>query len=539
MSEWSLPSTNVSLILATALVALLASAATQAQPEQREGHPAMTFSVAVDRGPDLGQNFGSLFEVHTKGGGLVIGAGFLGLYNTRLREDRHAVQFFVRSVDGTRQFTSERLPRPTQDTGTYMFGLDGKLHSCGYAHDQKVRRWQEESAEWLVDDCSIHQRMRVGNGLLLFNKNRVQFGEEVILGAPERGAYNCFYYARGRLFFYHTFYGSKRGYRYHTTDAEGFTKLYACPWQPGDGKVDVSKATVLTTRGVCETPFSYGQLGKCVLTCSNLGGVYAFDEGKWRTVREPIIGKSFQIYTALNFYDRLLLGQYPTGELFEFDGKALKHIEGWPPRIEGVSSSAREAQTSTIYGGEVFIGVWPWGELWRYSPDARQWSFVRRMFTHPNPHPRPTHPYEKECRALGGVANQWGQRVTGLVPIGDSLMVSTSAKWPFKWAPKFDFVAGEKWKEYGSVYRLRSHGSLSAPVRWTDGPTKLQFVLRDRRMTISQDGNPLAETEVGERLAAKLAAASALGDVTWGKGVFGPFGGTSLKGEATASLAQP
>ena len=32
-----------------------------------------------------------------------------------------------------------------------------------------------------------------------------------------------------------------------------------------------------------EVPFSYGQLGGGVLTCSNIGGVYVFDGGTWWT----------------------------------------------------------------------------------------------------------------------------------------------------------------------------------------------------------------------------------------------------------------
>ena len=89
--------------------------------------PLMKFTVSIDRGPDVGQNFGSLFEVKTTDGRFVLGAGFLGLYNTRFRSDRHAAHFFVRPTDGKREITTERLPRPTKDAGAYMFGLGGTL----------------------------------------------------------------------------------------------------------------------------------------------------------------------------------------------------------------------------------------------------------------------------------------------------------------------------------------------------------------------------------------------------------------------------
>jgi hypothetical protein len=33
-----------------------------------------------------------------------------------------------------------------------------------------------------------------------------------------------------------------------------------------------------------------------------------------------------------------------------------------PPKLAGVSGSAREAQTTVIFGGEVLVDVWPWGD---------------------------------------------------------------------------------------------------------------------------------------------------------------------------------
>lgn len=490
----------------------------------------MTFTVRIDRGQDVGQNFGSLFEVKTEDGRFVIGAGFLGLYNTRFRSDRHTVHFFVRPTTGEREAATERLPRPTQDAGTYMYDLDGALHACSHTQDQKVRVWNETKKGWEVDPCPIHARMHLGSGMLLFDTNRVEYNGEPILTKPEHGTRHRFYYAHGWLCFYHTDRAGKSGYRAHTTDNEGFTKLYACPWQPTSGKgVDLSQAVALTLSLVGETPFAYGQLGTEILTCSNIGGVYVFEGKAWRMVVEPKLSESYQVYSMLNFYDRFLMGQYPTGELFEYDGEKVTRLEGWPPRIPGVRPNAREAQTTVIYGGDLFVGVWPWGELWRYSHDTERWSLQGRMFTHPEATDATTHPYENGCRAHKLVTNQWGQRVTSLVPIGDSLMVSTSAKWPCKWEPKFDFLPDGKWQEYGAVIRLRLPGNLCAPLRWTDGPTVLQFTLDTNGMHLAQDGRKLTST----KHEGALAKNSGLGAIAWGRGVFGPFGGVALNGEVT------
>ena len=67
-------------------------------------------SVTIDRGADLGQGFGSLFEASASDGSLMIGAGFQNAYNTRYRADRHCVQFYVRPAEDARKLKAEKLP---------------------------------------------------------------------------------------------------------------------------------------------------------------------------------------------------------------------------------------------------------------------------------------------------------------------------------------------------------------------------------------------------------------------------------------------
>jgi len=499
----------------------------QVQPADRSGVGGMRFTVRIDRGRDLGQNFGSLFEVPSADGALVLGAGFQGAYNTYHRADRHALSFFIRPTDGERDVTAERLPRPSEEAGTYLFDFDGTLYSSG----QKLRSWNETERRWQDVPDTGDGRMRLGDGVLSFGSNRVDYNDQQILTPPAEGSYSHFYYAQGRLFFYHTFFADNKDYRVHEAGDRGFSKLYACPWPPGsDCAVELTNAAVLTLPVVGEIPFAYGQLGQDVVTCSNIGGFYAFDGRAWKTLVEPDIKTSYQIYSMVNFYERLLMGQYPTGWLFEYDGERVTQLEDWPPRIEGVSASAREAQTAAIYGGDLFIGVWPWGELWRYSHDTDRWTFVDRMFSHPAVSDETTHPYERECVAHGLVLNQWGQRVTGLVPMGDSLMVSTSAKWPCEWKPEFEFLGDDKWKEYGAVVRLKMPGNLCAPIGWTDGPTEIVCTVGGGEMSVTQDGKLLASAKLSEFLASRIAACSGLGEVGWGRGAFGLYGGVSLDG---------
>ena len=487
---------------------------------QTDKESVIELTARIDLGDDVGQNFGTLFEARNGQGRVLFGAGFPGSYNTRYRMDRFAVQFYVRPGTKAPVFTTETLPRPSEDCGTYMFNLDGRLFSFAEVHDRQLRAFKEATKTWDPEPDALPNRMRIGKGILVFGDQEFQYEGQTILSKPSEGQRHSFYYAGGRLFFYHT----------HKVGDGGYTRACALRWMPKSGEpVDLASAETLTTPIAGETTFCWGQLGPKVLTVSNFGGVYVFDDRAWTILRPPQKGVSYQVYSTLNYHDRLLLGHYPTGELFEYDGERLKHLEGWPPRIEGVSANTREAQTTAIYGGDLYVGVWPWGELWRYERDERRWTSMGRLFTHPPVTAKVTNPYEAETVvAQGEVLNQWGQRITSMVPLGDSLMISTSAKANCRWEPKFDFLDGDKWKEYGRAVRLTVPGNLSASIAWKDTPTELRFTVKGDRMSIVQDGRMLAETRIDPTLAAELKSA----EVTWGRGVFGPFAGKRLSPSA-------
>jgi len=490
----------------------------------------LRFSVTIDRGEDIGQDFGTLFEATSPDAGVTVGAGFLNAYNTRYRADRHAVQFFVRPTEGPREMTVEELPRTTDNlTGAYLHGRDGKVYST-YGG---LKSWNVAKRVWepATGPGGKEETMRIGNGVLGFGSGRVTWNGGVVLAPPERGSYQLFFYANGYLCFYHVHRNGKP-YRPYENDTDGFSRLLACPWKPSDGRVDLSRAITLRLPLVGETTFAWGVLGEQIVTGSNIGGFYVFEDGAWRMILAPIQGVSYQLYSSLAFNDRLLMGQYPTGRVFEYDGRKLTDLKGWPPVMEGVRGSSREAQTTTLYGGEVLVGVWPWGEVWRYNPTAKQWTFGRRMFSHPAPSTKTTHPYDVENQD-NSPRNQWGQRITSLITSGPDLFVGTSAKSPQKWDPQRNlFLAPDKWKSYGKVYRVSLPGHLSAPTQWTRGKTTLIFTLYHSEMSIQQDGTLLARVPLSPGLAKLSSRVDVNSDIKWGTGIYGPHRFASLKGVA-------
>ncbi len=485
--------------------------------------PFATFKVEVDLGEDLGQQFGSLFEIRDADGRVIAGAGFMEVYNTRFRSDRHTLQFFVRPEKDADSFKIERMPHPDLDCGIYLLDIDQKLQAWSSVRGNSVRAWDAAAKKW--NDAPIPKSgrvrsgdgmMRLGSGTLTFTGNQVAYNGRIILSRPKLGRYYNFYYAQGRLFFYHT----------HRVGKTGFTNIYSCPWtSKSSDPIDLKQATVLPTKYVGATPFAWGQFEDSVLTVSNYGGVYAFDGSDWKTLLEASDQVSYQVYSMLNYHDRLLLAQYPSGQLFEYRGQEIKLLKGWPPRLPGVSASAREAQTTAIFRGDLFVGVWPWAEVWRYNRDEERWHSMGRMFTHPEITDKQTHPYEAEANKYQLVTNHWGQRVTGMVPLGDSLMLSTSSKGTYRWFDKYDFLTDSQRREYGAVIRLSMPGNLAAQIKWKEQPTKLEFVIENHRLVINQDNQELASTEFTSKTASRIKNST----IHWGNGVFGKLNGKLLR----------
>jgi len=154
--------------------------------------PVLQIETVIDFGEDQGQNFGSLFEARDDKGRVVLGAGFVGVYNTMFRNDRQTLQFFIRPANDNVQFAAEPLPRSTRDGGTYLFDLDGKVHSYPYIYELTVRSWDDDKAAWQeATDLESKQMTHMGDGafrlkdgLIKFWKSRMTFNDKEILSPP-------------------------------------------------------------------------------------------------------------------------------------------------------------------------------------------------------------------------------------------------------------------------------------------------------------------------------------------------------------------
>lgn len=492
----------------------------------------LSAKVQLDLGADLGQNFGTLFEVTDATGRVVMGAGFPGVFNTQARLDRYKLQVYVRPSQAPAP-AWEHWPKPWENiSGGYLFDLDGRIYATGLGRnapvfDPQARQWK--TAEVLTNGSVGFGDgvMRLGQGLLEFQGSQATYEGQVVLPKPETGVYRCFYYAAGHLCFYH-----------HKPGEDGFNRVSAVPWKPGDPAADLTRLRSVDTRYGGEVPFAWGQLRQEAMTVSNNGGVYVFDGQDWRIVREADNKVSFQVYSAINVHDELWLAQYPSGNLFVYDGVELRQMTGAPPVMPGVAGSSREAQSTMIYGGEVYVGVWPWSELWRLDRDSQKWVFVSRMFTQPPVTDKVQHPFEAEVVAFNQandaklVANNWGQRLTSMAAWQDSLLLGTSSKGVQTRDTKLSFLTDEVFAEYGRLVRYTLPGNLAAPIKPAAGPTELRCVLTADRLRLEQDGKLLAETSLPPGLVADLKPAK----ITWGRGLYGRLAGKLSGREVTPRL---
>lgn len=256
-------------------------------------------------------------------------------------------------------------------------------------------------------------------------------------------------------------------------------------------------------------PYIYASANGAVVASTNYGDTLIFRNGTWcRAVKQdeewscpehdvPVVFEpSDQFYSAINYQGKTLLGQYPTGRLYEFDGERVFPSEMSPP---GTSSErlGLEAQSVAEYCGDLYVGYWPQGRIMKRDRETGEWSDEMRLFTHPQMETIHTVPYadrEPEQNAPPQfIFNSLGQRVTSLVPWQDGLVATTSNKgaWTTDYIPSF--MTDDQANEYGAVHFLKKPGCHTFQVK------SRNFIITvfDGEMTVAAGGNIIATVKGG------------------------------------------
>lgn len=470
------------------------------------GEPLFDTTVRVRLGADAGQSLGSLFEARDSAGKVRFGAGFDEGHSTYIRDNARQIVFYCKPPKAPVTVSPVSTPygpeynatRTLADKhGLVVFSRFGT--PAGFRSLDAEGRLQPYTPEWAPDDSGFCGLQYVNDRPLVFFSNRITYDGQAVY-TSDRGSILC-YYAKGSLFIFHY---------------EGQT-LSVISWAPGTGlPANLDGAATFPLEG---SIFVFGTYGDEFHLVTNIGNYYIYTNGAIRRIRESD-GKSWQAYSMVRVYDDLFIGHYPTGSLYVYDEAGLRLFETPIPVPAEVSPNAREAQTLAIHGGYLYAGVWPWGELWRYDPDNPAWEFVARVFDAPPLSKEDQEPYAAAMKGKSDAYNYWGQRISSLTNVGDSMFIATMNKQgkPFNPA-EHGFITQETLAQYGRVHRLESHAQVVAPFTWKD-VTSFRFVCDEGRLKVFQDGQPLADS------ACDVADIGGPFELRTGNGIYGPFAGT-------------
>lgn len=238
---------------------------------------------------------------------------------------------------------------------------------------------------------------------------------------------------------------------------------YGFTWR--DGFIDACRDTHCISIAVktATMPFTYAAANGGVLVGTSHGDVLLFRGERWCRMGKvngewscppgdilPIVTEpSNQLYSSISISGgEALVGEFPTGALFQFDGKTLKawHIDPPPNR-----SFASESQTMAYYCGELYVGYWPEGEIWRHTQAG--WDGPIRLFSTPA---EPAFPFMDTATDNGLVVNFFGRRVPSMIVKDGVLYAMTSSK--TLWPADIGNPIGDAANEYGALWRLSRDG---------------------------------------------------------------------------------
>ncbi|MCC7483955.1 MAG: hypothetical protein IT529_03105 [Burkholderiales bacterium] len=305
-----------------------------------------------------------------------------------------------------------------------------------------------------------------------------------------------------------------------------------------------------------------------VVLFANEGWFRLMPDGTLHTLWLQTPGDSSQMYAAVRTRSGTVLGHYPSGNVMSITGSAMqvavRAAFAGAPYTAPARRADREVQSLAHYGGQLFAGVWPWGEIYRHDA-ASGWRLARRLFSTP-PVTDELAPYARVIAADGhpgmvvrlarrlqsalpewartdreplfeskaeGDPDVWGQRVTQLVPLGPSLYAATGNKSGEHVADWLRYLPSPRLAaEYGRVYELTTPGNLACNLPRVRDRLALRFTVARQRLEVWANGVLLCSL-VDESLAAAAAALGAAG--TLGEGRYGKLtGGRVLAGRETA-----
>lgn len=460
--------------------------------------------IEAELGEDQGQGLGTLFTARDSAGRVILGAGFQDSFSTNIRDNCRMLAFFCKEQNETVQI--EAIGKPFhQEINAARLIADQGIFAFYYDDPVQVDRNFGIAAEWMPDGLFGVQYIGAKRLSMVddpLNGPVLLFDDQVIYSPGENF---LFYFSKGIVAVFH--YDPDRVY----IGQQDFAQ---------DPFIDLDRLAEYSIDGF---PYIFGTYNDELIIGTTVGAIYSYKNEELKVIREND-GTSFQLYSAIKVNDRLMMGHYPSGSIYVYDGDGLREFEHPIPVPVNANENERETQTLCLFNGDLYAGLWPWGELWRFNFNSQNWQFVDRLFYIPETSPDFKSPYEAEMEAVGGEYNYWGQRVTNMVPFRDSLYISTMNKRGYPYIPAaHSFLSEEALEQYGQIHRLSGPLQITSPISWRN-TTTFRFKISSGKLSMFQDGELLQEIE-SDALRYGCGKVQA---VTVGNGVFGSFGGVRI-----------
>jgi hypothetical protein len=462
--------------------------------------------------------------------GRVLGIGFPETFNTvRHHRDRH-LSVFVRDGDRSSEVVNLHHPERWMTAVFHRDGLRGQRLSVLNA----PLGWQrcvpaDNPGQWIQIDRQVFSY----NAVREYGHDAREFGEDcgfVMIGRIDHGLFgNCLISTAGVLYFrpIAVQFGIAPDHRLrpvyfddrvlvlqHVDERSRHPGFVACTLSSAN---TVENCSYTKFENPDEFVYALGSQRRGVAITSNFGNIW-WVSGADAAVARLLVsdGTSLQLYAAVRYGKDIWWGEYPTGSVMKFDSEGrLQRTQAQLPIDNYRHSAAAELQTFAIYKGDLFAGVWPYGQVFRHELESGNWSLLRRFFSGPPIEAGGPEPF----RDLTGT-NEAGQRITDMIAHGDSLYVATSSKSGSATALPAEVRAQPVGEEYGNVYRVRMTGALSVGL-----PAGSDLLLRVR---LTRDA---VEIVMGEEVLARTRIDSVglgcIDRITLLEGTFGSLVGPS------------
>ena len=501
-----------------------------------------SYQANLTLGVDNGRALGTLFELVTKDGDLLAAAGFANGMQTTASNDGRMINFFV-GGNGDPESRFPALPaalaRPFGPTELFsMTTYRGQLLAYRYHRPGVVRTWDEARQAWVAfthratDDSSqrsIRNIQTVDNRLLVIYDDAIRYGNRVVslepLALPDLAIISMGLFAAGHM-------------SLSVVDKDHLGELRAgvavCSWSPDDAVLKGCRLNVHPT-GPTGTTLERLPSGLHVTSAGALltyglqGDVFALEGGTWTAVREGLPSESWQAYSSLDAAADVVLGHYPSANLFSIGrnnrGREWSIAEQQPGVVPPNGVRRDELQSVMHFGGELLAGVWPWGEIFRGRRDG-DWNKFIEAFSRAGGEPDHRHPFES---VVGN--NCLGQRVFQILPWRNGFVFSTTLKNEDDECAKASAaLTPAQLDEYGRVYYVERTNALACPFVWFGRASRLNFGLTDdNRLFVSQDGRQLCSATLSsDAMATRLQrsdnrlAVDALAVLSKASGLYGP-----------------